>query len=140
VGAWGIPGAEIEMLRITVSGRRTDLDEALKTYAEEKADRLQRYYDRLQSVEIVFDVEADKHRCEVIAKADHHTSFVAREEHTDALASLDAAVRDLERQIKRHKEKFRNRKHLTGREDRERLSEPAPGETSDNTQTEGEAS
>ncbi|HVP12508.1 MAG TPA: ribosome-associated translation inhibitor RaiA [Phycisphaerae bacterium] len=128
------------MLRIRVSGRRTELDEALKTYASEKADRLQRYYDRLQSVEIMFDVEAEHHRCEVIAKADHHTTFVAREEHADAYASLDAAVRDLERQLKRHKEKFRNRKHLTGREDLGRLSEPPRGEVSDETQTEGEAS
>jgi putative sigma-54 modulation protein len=128
------------MLQIKVSGRRTDLDEALRTYASEKADRLQRYYDRLQSVEIIFDIEATNHRCEVIVKADHHATFVAREEHTDAYASLDAAVRDLERQLKKHKEKFRNRKHLTGRENRERLSEPASGEVSEDTQTEGEAS
>ena len=128
------------MMLIKVSGRRTDLDEALRTYASEKADRLQRYYDRLQSVEIIFDVEATHHRCEVIAKADHHSTFVAREEHADAYASLDAAVRDLERQLKKHKEKFRNRKHLTGRENRERPSEPASGEVSENTQTEGEAS
>lgn len=127
------------MLRIRVSGRRTEVDEALRSYASEKAERLQRYYDRLQSVEILFDVEAENHRCEVVATADHHTTFVARESHADAMASLDAAVRDLERQLKRHKEKFRNRKHLTGREERERPTEPAPGETPDNTQTEGNA-
>lgn len=127
------------MLRITVSGHGMDVDEALKSYANEKADRLDRYYDRVQSVDVVFDVEAALHRCEVIAKADHHTTFVAREEHADAYVSLDAALRDLERQLKRHKEKFRNRKHLTGREDRERSEEPAAGGNPGTTQTEGEA-
>lgn len=100
-------------MNITVSGRHVDVPPPLKTYAEEKCGKLERFYDRVQTVEIVFDMEAGKNRCEVIARADHHTTFVAKESHDDAYASLDAAVRDLERQLTRHKEKHRNRKHLT---------------------------
>ena len=128
------------MLQVTVSDRRGGVDEALRSYAREKASKLQRYYDRVLSVDVVFDSEATKHRCEVIAKADHHTTFIAKEEHTDAYASLDAAVRDLERQLNRHKEKFRNRKHSSGRPDRERSGGPPPAENPDRPQTEGEAS
>lgn len=128
------------MLQVTVTGRRKDVDEALRSYAGQKVSKLQRYYDRVHSVDVVFDAEATSHRCEVIAKADHHMTFVAREEHADAYASLDAAVRDLERQLKRHKEKFRNRKHLTGRPDRERTSGSAPAGSSNHPQMEGEAS
>jgi putative sigma-54 modulation protein len=104
-------------MRITVSGRHMEVSESLKSYVQEKAGKLDRFYDRVQNVEVVFNQEAGAHHCELIATADHHTTFVARESHADAFASLDAAVKDLERQLNRHKEKFRNRKHLTG-EDR----------------------
>lgn len=127
-------------MRITISGRRADVDESLKSYAAEKADKLQRYYDRVLSVEVVFDVEAAQHCCEVIAKGDHHTTFIAKETHPDAYASLDAALRDLERQLKRHKERFRNRKHLAGREEREPPTGPVVEESPGETQTEGEVS
>ena len=115
-------------MRIKVSGRHLDVNEALKEYVTEKAGKLQKFYDRVQSVEVVFDQEGAKVRCELIAAADHHTTFVAKETHAEAFASLDAAVRDVERQLTRHKEKFRNRKHMTGPEDREPLGSAAATE------------
>jgi len=101
-------------MRITVSGRHTEIPDQLKTYTQDKASKLERYYDRVQTVEVVFDQEAKHHSCETIATADHHTTFVAKEQHADAFAALDASVRDLERQLSRHKERFRNRKHPDG--------------------------
>ena len=127
-------------MRITVTGRHTELSDSLREYASEKANKLARFYDRVQSVEVVFDLDGGKHRCEVIAKADHAATFVAREEHEEPFAALDAAVKDLERQLTRHKEKFRNRKHLTGRGDKPSPADPALAEEADDFQTEGEAS
>ena len=98
-------------MRIKVSGRHTEITDALKGYATEKVSKLDRFYDRVQSIEVVFGEEGAKHSCELIATADHHTTFIAKETHEDVFASLDAAVKDVERQLNRHKEKFRNRKH-----------------------------
>ncbi|MBI5763621.1 MAG: ribosome-associated translation inhibitor RaiA [Planctomycetes bacterium] len=103
-------------MRIKISGRHMEMADSLKAYADEKAGHLNRFYDRLQSVEIIFDQEGGKVRCEMIATADHHTTFVAKETHADAFAAFDAAIKDVERQLTRHKEKHRNRKHLTGPE------------------------
>lgn len=101
-------------MRITVSGRHTEIPDRLKTYAHDKGSKLERFYDRVQTVEVVFDQEANHHSCEIIATADHHTTFIAKEQHADAFAALDATVRDLERQLTRHKERHRNRKHPDG--------------------------
>jgi putative sigma-54 modulation protein len=117
------------MIRITVSGRHMDVGDALKSYATEKVEKLERFYDRVHNVEVVFDKQAICHRCEIIAKADHHTSFVAKEEHEDPYAALDASVKDLERQITRHKEKRRNRKHPDGLPDKGLLA-PSPEDSS----------
>ena len=117
------------MIRITVSGRHMDVGDALRSYASEKAGKLERFYDRVHSVEIVFNKQANTHRCETFAKADHHTSFVAKEEHDDPYAARDASVKDLEGQITRHKEKHRNRKHPTGLPDKGILA-PSPEDPS----------
>ena len=126
------------MMRITVSGRHMDVSDALKSYANDKAGKLQRYYDRVQSVEIVFDRRADSHLSEVIARADHHTTFVAKEEHEDPYVAVDAALKELERQLRRHKERFRNRKHPEGLMEREPLADVAP-ENPSRSSNEGEA-
>ncbi len=127
-------------MRVTVTGRHAELTAELKTYVQEKAGRLDRYYDRVHTVEVVFDVDGPRHRCEVIARADHAETFVASEQHVDAQACLDAALRDVERQLNRHKEKFRNRKHAASRDERRSMSGESAGSPSAETQMEGESS
>lgn len=140
VGGLADAGGE-HIMRITVSGRRGDVGNDLKDYADQKASKLERFYDRVHSVEVIFDIEGGRHRCEIIAKADHHTTFVAKEDHEEPFASLDAAVRDVERQLTRHKEKLRNRKHPGGRNhDREPLGGSSPDELSGETEAEGGSS
>ncbi|MFQ5411609.1 MAG: ribosome hibernation-promoting factor, HPF/YfiA family [Phycisphaerae bacterium] len=124
------------MMRITVSGRHMDLSDRLKSFVDEKVGKLERFYDRAHSAEVVFERQGDNHRCEIIVKADHHMTFIAKEEHEDPYAAADATLKDLERQLNRHKEKFRNRKHPDGLGDREPLGEPPTGE-SPATSTEG---
>lgn len=118
-------GGGDRMMRITVTGRHMTVREELKTYATEKTAKLERFYDRAQNAEVVFDHQAGHTICEIIVRADHHQTFVAKEQHADAHAALDASVKDLERQLSRHKEKFRNRKHPGDIEEREPLSGPA---------------
>lgn len=101
-------------MQITISGRHLDVSEKLKDYTTEKTSKFDRYYDRARSVEVVFDKESLVHVCEIIVRADHHTTFVAKESHEDPYAALDATAKDIERQMTKHKEKHRNRKHPEG--------------------------
>lgn len=126
-------------MQIKVTGRHTDVPDALRDYATEKAGKLDRYYDRVQSVDVVFDQNAGKFHCEVIARADHHMTFVAKEAHAEAFAALDISVKELERQLARHKEKHRNRKHSgAARSDQEPLA--GPGAFEPETQERGPVS
>ncbi|QDV90006.1 Ribosome hibernation promoting factor [Phycisphaerae bacterium RAS2] len=98
-------------MQVTVSARHMEVSQKLREYAEEKAQKFPHFYDRVLSAEIVFDVEGIRHRCDIIVRGDHHTTFVAKEEHENPYAAFDAAEKDLERQLNRHKERHRNRKH-----------------------------
>ena len=96
---------------VTVSARHMDVTPALKTYAEEKANKLGKYYDLIQEIEVILDAHKDASRVEMIVNAEHRNTFVAHHEEGDAYACIDGCVHKLERQITEHKKKFRNRKH-----------------------------
>jgi putative sigma-54 modulation protein len=91
-----------------------DVSAPLKAYAEQKAGKLTKYYDRIQEIEIVFDAAKDSMQVEMIVNAEHRNMFIARHAGTDAYACVDGCIDKLERQLTDHKEKFRNRKHPAG--------------------------
>lgn len=103
---------------VTVSSRHMDVSPALKTYAEQKATRLVKYYDRIQEIEVVFDAGKDQTRVEMIVNAEHRNMFIAHHDLGDAYACIDGCVDKLERQLSEHKDKYRNRKHSAGEDKR----------------------
>jgi len=96
---------------VTISARHMDITEPLKAYAEQKAGKLTRYYDRIQEVEVVFDAGKDVVNVEMIVNAEHRNMFLAHHGEGDAYACIDGCVHKLERQLSEHKQMFRNRKH-----------------------------
>ncbi len=96
---------------VTVSSRHMEVSEALKTFAQEKAGKLHKYYDRIQEIEVVFDAGKDQVRVEMMVNGEHKNMFIAHHDDGDAYACIDACVDKLERQLSEHKKKVRNRKH-----------------------------
>src|SRR5437763_1060918 len=88
-----------------------DVTEPLKQYATQKAEKLRRYYDRIQEVEVIFDNGKDAMRVEMIVNAEHKNTFIAHNDNGDAYAGVDGCVHKLERQLSDHKKMVRNRKH-----------------------------
>ena len=98
---------------VTVSGRHMDVSEPLKQYAQQKASKLTKYYDRIQEIEVVFDAGKDRTSVEMIVNGEHKNMFIAHHNEGDAYACIDACTDKLERQLSDHKKKVRNRKHNT---------------------------
>ena len=96
---------------VTISSRHMDVTEAMKTFAEQKANKLHRYYDLIQEIEVVFDAGKEGTKVEMIVNAEHKNTFIAHHGDGDAYACVDACVEKLERQLTEHKKKHRNRKH-----------------------------
>ena len=98
-------------MQVTVSGRHMGVSDALRDYCVEKAQKLLRFYDRIQKIEVILDGNHGEHTAEMIVHSDGTHPFVASEEREDIFAAVDVLIDKLERQISRHKEKLRNRKH-----------------------------
>jgi putative sigma-54 modulation protein len=84
--------------------------EALKSYAEEKLDRVTKYIDEPVSVQVYFAVEKKiRHIVEIVITA-KGVSTKASEATNDMYAAIDAVIDKIERQLKRYKEKIKAHK------------------------------
>ncbi len=98
-------------MQIVVSARDANITNEMREYAERKASKLPEYYDKIQEIEVVLDHQSAQHRVEIIVNAEHKNMFVASEAGDDFFACTDLAVDKLGRQLTKHKDKHRNRKH-----------------------------
>lgn len=95
------------MLQINFTGHNVDVTPALKSYAEEKFNKLERHFDKITSIHVVFSIEKLSQLAEatvMIAKGELH----AGSESEDMYASIDSLVDKLDRQLIKHKEKTRD--------------------------------
>ncbi len=98
-------------MRILLSGRHVEITDDVRRYVENKAAKLPKYYDRIHEIEVILDHESEQFNVEMIVRADHKHTFIASQTGPDTFALIDSIVDKLERQLTKHKEKVRNRKH-----------------------------
>jgi len=98
-------------MEINVTGKGLDVTDPIRTYAEEKANKLPKYFDRVTEISILAD-RRDNHsfEIEIICKVEKADPFVATSTGEDLYACIDETVDKIERQLHDHKEKIRNRK------------------------------
>jgi len=101
-------------MQITTTFRHMDPSEALKSYAEEKLERVKKYIDEPAVVQVFLTVEKIRHSAEVTITAKGIT-IKAAEESNDMYASLDAVSDKIERQLRRFKERIKAHKPTEGR-------------------------
>ena len=96
---------------VTVASRHMELTDPLKAFAEQKAGKLTKYFDRIREIEVVFDHQNNEMTAEIIVNADNNHRLVAHCSGSDAYGCMDACMEKMERQLTDHKTKIRNRKH-----------------------------
>jgi putative sigma-54 modulation protein len=82
----------------------------MKAYAHSKAERLLKYYDRIQAIRVILDQGGEGFGCEMIVALEHTHDLVARTAAPDLNAAIDQTVDRLERQLVEHKDRTRRRK------------------------------
>lgn len=95
-------------MQTEITARHTELTDAIGTYARRKLEKLPRYYDRVQRIELVIEPVRIGHQAECIVSVEHHENFVASREHEDLYAAIDLVVDTMARQLKDHKNKVRD--------------------------------
>ncbi|MGL5743005.1 MAG: ribosome hibernation promoting factor [Legionella sp.] len=93
-------------MQINITGHRMDVTPALRAFTEEKFDKLERHFDQITSINVVFDIEKLRQIAEAtvyVAKGELHASS----ESDNLYAAIDTLIDKLDRQLIKHKEKSR---------------------------------
>ena len=91
-------------MNFNVTGRHISVSDRLRDYAEKKVVKLEKYFNQVIELKIVFYTEKMDKNCEVLIYADG-VQFHGIEKAGDFYSALDLLVDKIEQQVKRFKEK-----------------------------------
>src|SRR5215510_2037849 len=96
-------------MQILVTFRHIDPTPALKSYAEEKLERVKKYLRRPVDAHVILSVSKERHVAEITLQADHVTMFAQETTH-DLYSAIDLTIDKLEHQAQKLKAKRRDHK------------------------------
>ncbi|HYE62835.1 MAG TPA: ribosome-associated translation inhibitor RaiA [Phycisphaerales bacterium] len=102
-------------MRINVVGKNLEVTDAIRQYAETKVDRLTKYFDGVQQINVTL-TGANGHGTnefgvEFVVDVEKHADFVSHVSDKDLYAGIDRAMEKAERQLRDFKEKLKLGKH-----------------------------
>lgn len=92
-------------MRINLSGHHVEVTNSMRSYVEQKLEKLERHFDHINNVYVVLKVEKLKQ----IAEATLHVNggeLHASSIDEDMYASIDGLIDKLDRQVLKHKAKL----------------------------------
>lgn len=119
-------------MQTSVTFKNIDPSENLKVYVSDKLHRLDKYLDNPAEANVVLLVEKFRHIAEISVNGDRLV-INAKEETNDMYSAIDTALDKLEKQIKKNKEKIRERKGRLKTKNKNRLEEELATESDDET-------
>ncbi|MBN1257910.1 MAG: ribosome-associated translation inhibitor RaiA [Planctomycetes bacterium] len=104
-------------MQINITGRHFELSDAIRTYAAEKAEKLQKFFNGVTTTDILLKSEDRTFHCEIILHINNNPDVVIDVAHESMYAAIDLALDKAQRQLRRHKERVRgHHRHVERRE------------------------
>ncbi len=119
-------------MQTSVTFKNIDPSDHLKSYVGDKLDRFDKFLDNPAEANVVLAVEKFRHIAEINISGDRLT-INGKEETVDMYSAIDMVLDKLEKQIKKNKEKIRERRSASKNRNRSMLDEisSAPEEDSE---------
>jgi putative sigma-54 modulation protein len=94
-------------MQLNLTGHHMDITPALRSYIENKFERLERHFEQMTNVHVILSIEKERQKAEATIHVNRGNIY-ADSQHEDMYAAIDALVDKLDRQVKKHKEKLTN--------------------------------
>ena len=89
--------------------RHAETDELARHYAQDRMDKLEKYFHRPLEANVVITLEKFRYQVEVTLAADG-TVVTCKEESADLIAALEQVLSKIEIQAQRHRDRYKRRK------------------------------
>ena len=96
-------------MQLSLTGHHLDITDALRSYVQEKLERLERHFDHVTNVHVILSPEKNQQKAEATVRISGADVF-ADATHDDMYAAIDALIDKLDRQVLKHKEKMQTRR------------------------------
>lgn len=96
-------------MQTSVTFKNLDPSDPLRSYVQDKLDRFDRLLDNPAEASVVLSVEKFRHTAEININGDRLTIY-GKEETNDMYSAIDMVLDKLEKQIKKNKQKVRERR------------------------------
>lgn len=97
-------------MQLNLTGHHIDITDSLRTYVEEKIEKLERHFDKVTNTHVILSVESTRHKAEATVNMSGNNIF-AESTEDNMYAAIDNLIDKLDRQVKKHKEKITNHHH-----------------------------
>jgi putative sigma-54 modulation protein len=97
------------------TARQMELTPEIRAYCEKRLKALEKLMGAVIEVDLILSVEKYRHKVEIHVKAKGSSLVVVEETH-EMMNSLNLVFENLEKKVKKEREKFREKKRRKGRE------------------------
>ncbi len=96
-------------MKVKVTARHFDLSENLNTYAHDEIKRLEKYFDNIIDADLTMTIEKNRQIAELSVRV-YRTTLTAKAKTYDMYLAIEQVIAKMETQIKRYKEKLKDKK------------------------------
>ena len=101
-------------MQIHLTSRHLEITDDIRTYIEKRAKKIEAIFNPIIDFQVVIEVEKNRYHAE-ITLATRKATFHAQGETHDVFSSLDDVIDKIETQIRRHKERIKDRRQRLSR-------------------------
>lgn len=94
-------------MEMSLTGHHVDISPSLRSYVDNKVERLERHFDHATDIHVILSVEKLRHKAEARMNLPGDELFADAVEE-DMYAAIDELIDKLDRQVKTFKEKKAN--------------------------------
>jgi len=95
-------------MELNITARHLKLTPAINEYVQKKLSKAKRFLDNLIWAQVILEVSKTRHMAEIVLHTSGRT-FTVKEEGADLYSAIDVASDKLDEQLRRFKDKRRNR-------------------------------
>ena len=102
---------ENSSVQVNISTRHGNLSAETQEKIREKVEKLRRLFDRVTAIQVTANMEhRESPSLELRVSVEHAEDFVATETSTSVTAALDGVIHKVEQQLRKYKDKRRDRR------------------------------
>ena len=93
-------------MQISISSRNGSLSPEMSEYLREKLAKLNKIFERIESIEATVELRPELTTVEVLVNAEHKHDLVARDQADNFHGAVDLVMHKMESQLRRYKDRI----------------------------------